>query len=651
MEMTIEQKRAIALARARARAAEEAEAKTPQQSAPPPVVDPRNNFLGKLDSVMRGAADIATFGGADELAAAANAVTSHSNGQNFGERYGKNLQAERDIDKSDYENRFGYRLAGQIGAGVLTGTGLARMGLTFARNAPNLFRTAVGTAADSTVLGAAHGFGSGEDGVINRLTKAGQTAAMSAPLGFGAPYAVAGLTAAARPVVAPIMSRLRPDEYANRALAQTLQRSGQTADDIVNQLRSAQADSQGVFSVADALGHAGQRALSTTARNPHNARQDVIEFLLSRQAGQGRRVANALSEGFEAPVTAAQATERLTAARNRAADAAYSAARQEAAPVNINAALQEIDNVLSPGISGVASPRTNIADDSIEATLRSVRSRLATENDVLTDFNSILRIKQDIDDAIGKAVQSGANNKARLLGRVRDHLDTALEKSSQPYAAARNQYRTHSQIIEAIDTGRQAAQRGRVEDTIPAYQSMTPQQQETFRIGYAEPLIAQTQQAATGVNKARPLISDATAAEFPAFAAPNRGVQMQRRIAREQRMFETANAATGGSKTADNLADASDLAAFDPSIMQKLLSGRPIAAATDAVVRALSASRGQPAPVVERIARMLIETRPDVARQMLFDAQRGAARTRSNNALVNSILTNLGAAGTARLSP
>jgi hypothetical protein len=42
--------------------------------------------------------------------------------------------------------------------------------------------------------------------------------------------------------------------------------------------------------------------------------------------------------------------------------------------------------------------------------------------------------------------------------------------------------------------------------------------------------------------------------------------QLGHRIGREQRMFETHQAALGGSKTADNTADAADLSQFDPSI-------------------------------------------------------------------------------------
>jgi hypothetical protein len=60
--------------------------------------------------------------------------------------------------------------------------------------------------------------------------------------------------------------------------------------------------------------------------------------------------------------------------------------------------------------------------------------------------------------------------------------------------------------------------RGRIEDTINRYQSLSPKGQEAFRSGYVDPLIAQTQGAAFGVSKARPLLNDAFAAEADAMA-------------------------------------------------------------------------------------------------------------------------------------
>ena len=73
--------------------------------------------------------------------------------------------------------------------------------------------------------------------------------------------------------------------------------------------------------------------LSTVARAPREGRTSVVNFLENRQAGQGRRVSNALAEGFDARETAAQSESPLTQARNDADDAEFAAVRNDAKPV------------------------------------------------------------------------------------------------------------------------------------------------------------------------------------------------------------------------------------------------------------------------------------------------------------------------------
>jgi len=145
-----------------------------------------------------------------------------------------------------------------------------------------------------------------------------------------------------------------------------------------------------------------------------------------------------------------------------------------------------------------------------------------------------------------------------------------LEEASPGFRQANRNFAQSSRNIEQIQEGRTAAMRGRTEDTIPAYQALPLEGQAAFRAGYVDPLIAQTQGAAFGVNKARPLLNDAFAAEADAMAPGN--PLLQRRLGREQTMFETRNAALGGSKTADNLADA-DALGIDPTVVGQIIAG------------------------------------------------------------------------------
>ena len=644
MEMTVEQQRAMALANARRRAEEAGGGE-------------RDSLLGKVDSAVRGAADVLSFGLADEAAAGADALLNPllgtgQQGETISDRYAKNLASQRATDRADAEERGGYRLAGQLAGGITGGAGLAKAGLSPAAGAiqrgAGLGRVAVTSAGEGAVLGGAQGFGSGEGGIGNRLSSAAGGAALGGAVGGSVPLAVSGISAATKPIVAPIASRIMPDRYAGRALAEAGRRAGMMPGDVARDLEAARAAGQDVFTVADALGNSGQRMLSTAARNPHDERQALAEFLQSRQAGQGRRVTGALADAFEAPDTAAQRAATLTAARDTAADAGYSAARSAAGTVDITPAIAKIDEVLAPGATGVLSPRSNIADDSVEAVLNRVRRALTDDKSNLSDFNAILRAKMDVDDMIGRATRAGAGNQARLLTGVKQEIDRALEAASAPYASARNAFREGSREIEAVDTGRQAAMRGRPADTIPAFQAMTPGQQAAFRAGYADPLIEAAQSAAAGTNKARPLISDATAAEFPAFAAPGQADLLGQRLAREARMFETGQAALGGSRTADNLADAADMAQFDPSVVSQLARGNIVGALMSAASSVGNNAKGMNPRVLERLTRALMETDPVAARAAMEAAAKRATSDNQRRAIINSMLSATGTAGAGR---
>ncbi len=630
----------------------------PAVEAPPAdagIRGARRGILAKIDAGVRGATDMLTFGFADEMAAGMDAALNPvfgtgKPGATFGERYDQNVEDQRAIDKADSENRFGSRLAGQ-GVGVVTGgLGLAKAGLSAGANAlrsgASLPRVALGTAVDGGVAGGLSGAGAGET-----LEQRVEGAAMGSLLGIGvggaAPFAVAGVQAVGKPLLAPLMARLRPDAYANSAVGEALKRSGKGADQVVEALAAARADGQGMFNIADAMGNAGQRMLSTAARVPHDARQEVVEALVQRQAGQGERLAATLADGFGAPDTAAQRAARLTAQRGAAADANYGAARASAGGVDPSSAIAAADDFLKPGAMAVMRNQTGIADDSIEAAVGRARSYLTDGQSVVSDFQSALRAKQEIDAMIEGAKPAVQKH----LAPIRNALDDALAKASPDYSKARDTFRQQSRAIEAVDAGKSAASpRVRADDSVPAFSRMTADEQSAFRVGYADPVIARVEAASTSptTNKARLLQTGKSEKEFPAFAEPGRFGLMDRRIRREQTMFDTANTALGGSKTADNLADAADMAQFDPGVIKNLLRGRPIDAAMDAISRLGSEAKGMPPRVVEKVARAMIESDPNAARQILESGAFKAAANDKVRAVVNALLVQSGAGATGR---
>lgn len=422
---------------------------------------------------------------------------------------------------------------------------------------------------------------------------------------------------------------------ADSAITELLARSGKSADDVADDLVRATADGQPEFMVADSLGNSGQRMLSGVARSPGDMRQTIAETIQRRQAGQGERLVNALAEGFDAPTTANQARTGLTSARTSAANVNYGAARQSAGSVDPSRAIAAADDFL--GTSGSIS-RTNIADDSIEGAVRRAKSMLTDGENMVSDFSTAFRTKQELDAMIERA----APTVQRQLIPIRNALDDALATSSQPYAAARDQFRQQSQAIDAVDQGIGAASaRTRASDNIGQFQGMRPDQQQAFRQGYADPLIARVEAASSSpsTNKARMLITEKTGQEFPAFAAPGRGDTMGNRIAREQTMFETSAQALGGSRTADNLADIADVQSFDPTMIGALLTGNFKGAALQGLQKGVNTIQGRNTQTRDMIARALLQNSPTGAKADLARAvARGQKLTKAQETIVRALI-------------
>ncbi|MGV1867949.1 MULTISPECIES: hypothetical protein [unclassified Rhizobium] len=194
--------------------------------------------------------------------------------------------------------------------------------------------------------------------------------------------------------------------------------------------------------------------LSSVARTPNDARQEVVDRLLDRQMGQGDRLSNALAEGFGAPDTAAQHSTALTDVRTADANRNYTAARDTAGSVNVTPILEEIDRTLTPGVNGIVNPRDNINHDSIEGALSRVRGMIADgRGSQVTDFNTLFRAKLDLDDMIQKATNQGAGNRAFALTGVKRQVDRALSAASPEFRNANDTFATQSGVIYLVDWG------------------------------------------------------------------------------------------------------------------------------------------------------------------------------------------------------
>lgn len=538
--------------------------------------------------------------------------------ENWSERYAHSLRDQEGMDKKFADEHpivdTGAKIAGGVAATLpmaATATGARLLGMT-GETLPQLVRNG---AVSGGIIGGADAAVRGE----NPLTGA----AFGGGLGGGLPAVAAGLRLAATPVISNIRARMNPAGYAESQVARAVQESGQTPAQITRQVADADAAGQGVFTVADAMGNPGQRMLASTARAPGRARTDVVDFLEGRQAGQGERVGNIIDEGLGAGNTARQTVDELTQTARREAAPLYREALEQQ-PV-WNNRMQEFfdDPITHRGLrEGVGVQRL----ESLAA-----GERFNPTDFAITDFNgagdpiisgvpnmrTINLIKKGWDNILegyrdkttGRLV---LDEHGRALDQVRRAFLNEVDSLNPKYAQARAAYAGPAQVRDAVDAGARAASRGRSADNLQRFDALTAPSQQGFRGGYADTLAARIESTASGSNKVRPLSSIKATDELSALSLHQGPVQpgyldpLSQRLGREQRMFQTRNAATGNSKTAENFADDAAMA-VDPGMITNVITGNYGAALRSAIHAGHNRLTGNTPEVRAEVARILLQ--------------------------------------------
>lgn len=504
---------------------------------------------GKAAAAGIGAGQGLGFGTFDEAVAAGNAAIS-------GKGYPYELGRMREADRRAQQDHPGMYYGGMIPGAVASSVdGWAALGIKGAGK--GLLNTIGRGSAMGGVEGGMFGFGSGE-GTRDRLNKMLTGAGFGALVGGAAPVAVAGgakaINAAGDVIgggVSTVTGKARQGA-ANRALMDTLRKSGQTMDQVSADVSRAAREGQPEFRTMDALGKAGQRRASGIVRSGGDGAEQLGQFLDQRQVDQADRVGAFVSDAFDANKTAKQATGDLTAARKAAADTAYASARQNAGSVDLTNAIGKIDDLLKRDPILGDNP---LSAGAYGSRLKSIRSRMTNDKSQLIDFESVLQLKSDLYKL--KGTKSWGD-----VQPVYNELDKALEAASPNYRAANDGFRTASKVIDAVDQGQGMARPGtRAADNVQTYSGMTPDEQTAARIGYGDRALAKIEASSSPTaNRAKAFTSTKAKAEADAMATDPQ--LFANRIARENQMWETQNRALGGSRTADNQMDIRDTGAL-----------------------------------------------------------------------------------------
>lgn len=555
-----------------------------------------------------------SMGWGDEAVSAAAAALQPGS---FAPNYERNQAFQRqELEAARNANPFLAPVA-EIGGGIATGVAAAPLSVArLAGAAPSLGARVGAGVADGAIIGALYGAGTADSG--ERASGAVTGGAMGAAIGGAVPFVAKGANVVGDALgLTPAISR------AGGRVDQLLTRAGMNVDDVQNFLSGAKADQQPDAVILDALGLTGAKEAGRLARTASPAGDELSRALSARQFGQAGRVADYLDTAASGQTgkTASMAQAEILAARDAAANEAYGQARKQAGAVDVSLAKQLADDFLMPGVNRMVSPTDKIADDSIEGMVRRARSFFTDGNSQLTDFQSVLRAKQEIDALIERA----PNAARRELIPMKKALDDALASTSAPYAGARDAFRTASQNADAIDTGTAMFKSGRPEDNLAAFGNLQQGQQQGARVGYASEGARRALSANPVSDATTPLRSTKATRELEGLFGPG----INRQVDRERRMFETYAGANRGSTTAANLAEDVAAGVGQGSALVDAVSGNITGLMRRGAEKGLAMARGEREDVRALLARMLMANASDpnaaaLGLQQAMASRRGA---------------------------
>lgn len=272
-----------------------------------------------------GIVDMVSGGFADEVGAAVDSAGSHIFPWREPKTYDQALAEGRADTKALAAEQPVADIAGKVTGGVGLGSQLVKRGLSLAAAAPTGARLGGKTglvarsAADGSILGGIYGFGSGEDGFLNRAYEAGKGALLGGIIGGAVPAAAKGVSAGYQNVV---------DALAARSAAKTAGASPEAVNMLTNVL---EADGTLGARGATNMGRAGNEAMLVDA-GP-NAKQ-VLDAAIAR--------------GGPGSVRAQQAVEQRVA--RGAEDLTSTLDENLGAPQGVFAARKAIADAARPGL-------------------------------------------------------------------------------------------------------------------------------------------------------------------------------------------------------------------------------------------------------------------------------------------------------------
>lgn len=601
-------------------------------------MDGNDGAARNVDSFMRGAADTATFGMADEIAAIGNstnplnqegtwnkiasAITMANPVTNIMQQ-GKELIAPSEKTKSALREERAFQAqrddadpyastTGRVAGGLLSGIGLTKAGAPFMGALPadaGLAAKVAQSAKAGALYSGLYGLGSGTD-AADRITEGAKSAATGAVIGGAIPLVAATVGAVTRPIRNAIKGYAFPDEYAAQKVAERLDDAGLSVD----QAAAKMAKTPGL-SLADVSGKPVQNLLKTTTNIPGKAQARVQTQLAQKAMQQGDRIRTAIKTMFADPDGYLAAKDDIADTAKTLAGPLYKQAYET--PVPFTKSLEDILDTPA-GQAALAQAERLAANEQQPFQQFFINMTSPTTGTVrrVPDARAWDYIKRGFDDVIDsqKAGMFGkSNNETRILMSLKNKMLSEIDDVNPAYAAARKIWSGQASLDNALEAGRSAMTQS-PEATKRIVADMSSAEKESFKIGVADWLRNQVGKTGFTNNALLKFFAnrDQLANLRAAFDDDAQFKAFRQAMFAEARKRSTYNVVTGNSSTAKQLADMAESGGLRETadFVKNAATGNIVGGALNFIGSRMRMLGGFTPEVADSVAKKLMATNP-----------------------------------------
>lgn len=516
----------------------------------PPVEAP--GILDRAGATVRMLNRGAALNVGDNIAAAIPGVVSAIKGEGFGTGYNRAMDKFGRIEARDAQ------VAGTPGE-VANVVGQMGTGASLTPSSLMQAPTMLGRAWKAA-LAAAPVSGVANVGQQNPRTPGGLLGDFSMGAGVGAATAgvaspvFEGIAAGARGV----MNMLRPnvDNMARQQVAQALTRDAMSIDDV----RSAVTGAGGKpVTIADIGGENTKNLVKAISRQPGAARNTVRNFLNDRQATQSGRIADDVAGAFGGRGDFYGSMDDIIAQREAAAKPAYKKAYEYGGNLLDDPEIRDIyQRPFFKDAMRVAVRESQITGEPLPKSIT-----LTPEGDIqigdFLDMRTADLAKRGMDSLYRNYSRSADNaSLAPAITRARGQYVSALDRLNPAYGEARAAFAGPASSADALELGREALKQD-PEVIARTVAGLKGGDAEFYREGMRRAVTDIMRKTPDGSDVARRIAGTPQIREQLRAALGDKADDLLKNIETEAQMYGTRRVATGGSDTAENLANSSDL--------------------------------------------------------------------------------------------